>query len=179
MPFCVADTVKDNVVEVAPATFVKVTPSVLCCHCTVGVGVPLAAAVKVAVEPAAALTLTGLVVIAGAAVTVNVAAVVVAEPTLFVNTARYWLPFCVADTVKDNVVEVAPAIFVKVTPSVLCCHCTVGVGVPLAAAVNVAVAPLATLVLAGFVVITGAAVTVSVAAVVVAELTLLVNTARY
>ena len=51
MPFCATAAVNDKVVDVAPAMFVKVTPSVLCCHCTVGVGVPLAAAVKVAVAP--------------------------------------------------------------------------------------------------------------------------------
>ena len=73
----------------APATFVNVTPSVLCCHCTVGVGLPLAAAVNVAVAPADTPTLTGFVMIVGAKFTVNVAAVVVAEFTLFVNTARY------------------------------------------------------------------------------------------
>ena len=33
--------------------------------------------------------LAGFVVITGAAVTVNVAAVLVAEPDVFVNTARY------------------------------------------------------------------------------------------
>jgi hypothetical protein len=65
---------------------------------------------------------------------------------------------------------------------VLCCHCTVGVGVPLAAAVNVAIPPAFTVWLDGFRVITGATAvgfTVSVAAVVVAVLTVLVNTAWY
>ena len=89
------------------------------------------------------------------------------------------MPFCATAAVNDNVVDVAPAMFVNVTPSVLTCHCTVGVGVPLAAAVNVAMAPLATLMLAGFVVITGAAVTVKVAAALVAEPDVFVNTARY
>jgi hypothetical protein len=91
------------------------------------------------------------------------------------------LPFCAAVTeVTDSVVEVAPEIFVKlVPPFVLTCHCTVGVGVPVAAAVKVAVAPALTVAFAGLVVITGAVFTVSVAAVVVAEFTLLVNTARY
>ena len=41
-------------------------------------------------------------------------------------------------------------------PLVLLCHCTVGVGVPLAAAVNVAVAPAVTVVPAGWVVMLGA-----------------------
>jgi hypothetical protein len=89
LPFCAAAATKDNVVDVAPEIFVNVTPSVLCCHCTVGAGFPLAAAVNVAVAPADTLTLTGFVVIVGAKFTVNVAALVVAEFTLFVNTARY------------------------------------------------------------------------------------------
>ena len=49
---------------------------------------PLAAAVKVAVELAATLVLTGLVVTVGAKFTVSVAAVVVAVPEVLVNTAR-------------------------------------------------------------------------------------------
>ena len=180
LPFCIATAPNDSVVEVAPAIFVKVTPSVLCCHCTVGAGLPLAAAVNVAVAPAATLILAGLVVIAGAKFTVSVAAVVVAEPRVLVNTARYRFPFCAAATADtDKVVEVAPETLLNVTPSVLTCHCTVGVGTPLAAAVKVAVAPAFTVVLDGLVVMSGPAVTVSVAAVVVAELTLLVKVARY
>ena len=55
-----------NVVVVAPATLKKVAPlSVLNCHCTVGVGLPLAAAVNTAVPPALTVTLTGFVVTAG------------------------------------------------------------------------------------------------------------------
>jgi hypothetical protein len=38
---------------------------VLNCHCTVGVGLPLAAAVKIAVPPAFTVAFTGFVVIAG------------------------------------------------------------------------------------------------------------------
>ena len=76
------------------------------------------------------------------------------------------MPFCDAVTAaSDKVVDVAPEIFVKVVPPlVLTCHCTAGVGAPLAAAVNVAVAPAFTVALAGLVVITGPeAVTVRVA----------------
>jgi hypothetical protein len=52
-PFCDVLAVKLSVVEVAPPTLVNVVPpSVLTCHCTVGVGEPVAAAVKVAVCPA-------------------------------------------------------------------------------------------------------------------------------
>jgi hypothetical protein len=91
LPFCDAVTAaSDRVVEVAPEIFAKVVPPfVLTCHCTVGVGLPLAAAVNAAVAPAVTLPLTGLVVTVGAKSTVNVAAVVVAELALFVNTARY------------------------------------------------------------------------------------------
>ena len=60
-------SVKLRVVLVAPAMGVKVEPpSVLTCHCTVGVGLPLAAAVKVAVCPAVTVWLAGWVVTIGA-----------------------------------------------------------------------------------------------------------------
>ena len=81
----------------------------------------------------------------GAAFTVSVAAVVVAVPAEFVNTARYRFPLCDKAVVKLRVVEVAPATLLNVTPpSVLTCHCTVGVGEPVAAAVKVAVWPAVT-----------------------------------
>ena len=80
--------------------------------------------------------------ITGAKSTVRVAAEVVALPNVFVNTARYWFPFCTAVAVNDNVVDVAPATLANVKPpSVLTCHCTVGAGVPVAAAVKLAVLP--------------------------------------
>lgn len=82
--------VKLRVVLVAPATFVNdVPPFVLTCHCTVGAGDPVAAAVKVAVAPANTDTFVGFVVITGRVFTVSVAAVVVADPWVFVNTASY------------------------------------------------------------------------------------------
>jgi hypothetical protein len=85
-------------------------------------------------------------VIAGGGTTPSVAAVVVALPTVFVNTARYLFPFCAAVTaVKARVAEVAPPRLLKVTPlSVLTCHCTVGAGLPLAAAVKLALLPAVT-----------------------------------
>ena len=50
-------------VLVAPEMLLKVEPpSMLTCHCTVGVGLPLAAAVKVAVWPAVTVWLAGWVV---------------------------------------------------------------------------------------------------------------------
>jgi len=92
----------------------------------------------------------------GAAFTVSVAAVVVAVPAEFVNTARYWFPFCDNAVVKLNVVEVAPETLLNVPlPAVLICHCTVGVGEPVAAAVKVAVWPAVTVWFVGCMVIVG------------------------
>ena len=77
----------------APPTAAKVAPpSVENCHWTVGVGEPVAVAVKVAVSPEATVTLDGLVVTVGVVVgtvTVRVAAAVVAVPTELVKTASY------------------------------------------------------------------------------------------
>src|SRR5882672_2409884 len=158
-PFCDKAVVKLRVVEVAPETLLNVTPaSVLTCHCTVGVGEPVAAAVKIAVWPADTVWFAGCVVIAGGVgeFTVSVAAVVVAVPAEFVNTARYWFPLCDKVVVKLRVVEVAPERLVNVTPpSVLTCHCTVGVGEPVAAAVKIAVWPAVTVWFAGCMVIVG------------------------
>src|SRR5689334_14005394 len=70
--------------------------------------------------------------------TVRVAGFVVAEPTEFVNTARYRLPESVDFPVPLKVVLVAPAMFVKAElPGAAICHCTVGAGIPDAAAVKV------------------------------------------
>ena len=81
----------------------------------------------------------------GVSFTVSVAAVVVADPAELVNTARYLLPLCDNVVVKLRVVEVAPEMLLKVMPpSMLTCHCTVGVGEPVAAAVKVAVWPAVT-----------------------------------
>ena len=83
----------------------------------------------------------------GVAFTVSVAAVVVAVPAAFVNTARYWFPFCDEAVVKPRMVEVAPApetLLKFAPPSVFTCHCTVGAGEPVAAAVKVAVWPAVT-----------------------------------
>jgi hypothetical protein len=57
--------VKVKVVEVAPARAVNPLPE-FTIHCTVGVGVPVAAAVNVAVAPAVTVRLVGLVVTTGA-----------------------------------------------------------------------------------------------------------------
>ena len=123
-PFCPAEAVKLRVVVVAPGTSVKVPPpSVLTCHCTVGLGLPLAAAVNVAVWLAKTVWFAGFVVTAGPTSTVRVAALEVAVPATFVKTARYWYPFWPAAAVKLRVVDVAPTKSVKVPPpSVLTCH---------------------------------------------------------
>jgi hypothetical protein len=69
------------------------------CHWTVGVGVPEAAAVKVAVWPCLTVWDVGSVVTVGGEFTVNVAglvtAVVVVDPTVLVKTASYFMPFMV------------------------------------------------------------------------------------
>src|SRR5260370_739246 len=92
----------------------------------------------------------------GVEFTVSVAAVVVAVPAEFVNTARYWFPLCDKAVVKLRMVEVAPETLVNVTPpSVLPCHCTVGVGEPAPPAVKGAVWPSPTVWVAGCVVIVG------------------------
>src|SRR5262245_31928745 len=94
---------------------------------------------------------------------VSVAAVVVAVPQLFVKTARYLLPLTAGVTVTVNEVLVSPGMLLKMEPpSVLTCHCTVGAGLPFAAAVNVTV-PLFADCETGFSVTTGAVFTVRVA----------------
>ena len=87
------------------------------------------------------------------ALTVKVAALLFTLPAVFVNTIRYLFPVCEAAVVKLSVVEVAPLRLLNVTPpSVLTCHCAVGVGEPVAAAVKVAVWPALTVWLTGWVV---------------------------
>src|SRR3954471_6787638 len=78
----------------------------------------------------------------GAARTVSVASVVVAVPLVLVNTARYFLPLSAVDAANESMVPVWPLRLVNVAPPlVLTCHCTVGAGVPLALAWNVAAPP--------------------------------------
>jgi hypothetical protein len=156
--------VKLNVVEVAPTIGVNVVPPFrLTIHCTVGAGWPVAAAVKVARFPTPTDIFAGFAVITGVELTVSVAAVDVLLLTEFVNTASYALPFCEAVVVMLKVVEVAPATAAKLAPPfVLNSHCTVGAGVPMAAAVKVAIAPAITVVLPGCAVIVGAVLVLTV-----------------
>ena len=115
------------------------------------VNVPAVPAAKVAVDP---------LVKAGAWTTVSVAAVVVADREIsvtLVKTARYSLPFSPAFAVTESAEFVAPPMLVNVVPpSVDRCHCTVGAGNPLAAALKVAVAPAFTVRSLGLAVMTGA-----------------------
>jgi len=138
------ETATRRVVLVAPPMLVQLEPPLVeSCHCTVGVGLPDAAAVKVALAPAVTVSLAGWALTVGAYWTISVAALELADPALFVKTARYSLAFCVAVTVEIvYVADVAPLMFAQVQPPLLeSCHCTDGVGLPYAAAVNVAAAP--------------------------------------
>ena len=119
---------------------------------------------NVALSPAVTASVAGLVVTFGASgfgFTVSVAAVLVAEPAEFVNTAWYSQPLwatVVFTTVNVGVVfpeSVVSSVNVK-PPFVETCQRTVGAGTPEAAAVNVALSPAVTASLAGLVVTTGA-----------------------
>ncbi len=67
----------------------------LTCHCSVGVGLPVAAEVNVVLPPELMVTFDGFVVRRGAAFTVSVAAVVVAvvgdsaSKSVLLKTASY------------------------------------------------------------------------------------------
>ena len=103
--------------------------------------------------PSAARTGAGCVVMTGADfATFSVATCVVAEPAALVNTARYR---ALAETTTSSVVDVAPTTSCH-GPACWTCHCTVGVGVPDAVAVNDAVDPRAAVTDAGCAVMAGA-----------------------
>jgi hypothetical protein len=137
-------TTKEYTPTVAPATFDQVAPrSRLICHCTVGTGEPDAVAVNVTASPAATVAFWGSAVSVGAvvvAVTASTASAVVALPALLVNTARKRLPSSAGPVVNANVVDVAPPMSANAdAPGAATCHWTAGVGVPLAAALKLAV----------------------------------------
>src|ERR1700693_1881018 len=94
----------------------------------------------------------------GGGVTVSVAGSVVAVPDPLVNTASYSYPFSDKVTLETvRVSLVAPDTGEKVDPpSVETCHCTVGAGLPLAAAESFASCPADTDWLVGLVVMDGA-----------------------
>ena len=81
---------------------------------------------------------------AGMELTVNVAGLELTELVLFVHTALYCLLSSPAAALKVNVPLVAPLILVHVVPLVLCCHCTVGAGVPPAAEMKLTLLPVHT-----------------------------------
>src|ERR1700691_5397449 len=91
-------------------------PLVDTCHCTVGLGLPLAAAVKLAGWPASTVVLTGEVVTVGPSSTVRPTALVVVDPTELVKTAWYSFPFSASVVAKARVPVVAPAMLEKVAP---------------------------------------------------------------
>src|SRR2546426_760183 len=126
--------------------FVNVPP-LLACHCRVGAGVPTAADVNETTVPAQTFVLSGSVVILGLLI-VSVATVEVRLPQVLENTARNWLLLCAMPEVKLNGLLVAPGMFVN-PPPLLACHCSVGVGMPPAAARTATPAPAHTLVLTG------------------------------
>ncbi len=92
MFWAVVTPARVSVSELASGMSVKLVPPLVdSCHCTAGVGVPDAAAVNVTLAPSVTDRSAGWVVIWGAitvVLTVNVAAVEVALPPPFVNTAR-------------------------------------------------------------------------------------------
>ena len=88
MLLCERLTAKLNGLLVAPGILVNPAP-LLACHCSVGVGGPLAAAVNDTTAPAQTLVLNGSVVTAGVILTVNTATVEVVLPQVLENNARY------------------------------------------------------------------------------------------
>jgi hypothetical protein len=143
-----------NVHDVAPAIAVNVEAPGSSSYHWIVAGGPVQVTVSAGVPEVDSV---GPVHFSGA-VTVSVAGCVVAEPLGLVNTASYSVPdtaVVVAGVVYVS--EVAPAIGVKpLAPGACDSHCTVGAGLPLAAAVNVAVAPASTVVPTGCVVTAGA-----------------------
>ena len=84
----------------APGTLDQLAPlSVLICHCTAGVGTPVAAAVNAAVSPGPITRSIGWLTSVGAASKRSVPLDDATVPNEFENTARYWLPFVLASSV--------------------------------------------------------------------------------
>jgi hypothetical protein len=91
--------------------------------------------------------IAGAFTLSGGVMTVNVAALVGTSGfTELDPTKRYSLPDCDAVTaLRASVPEVAPVMLVQVCPpSVETCHWMLGDGLPVKAAVNVAVVPTGT-----------------------------------
>ena len=142
---------------VAPTMLIQVTPaSVLCCHCTVGEGTPLAAAVKVAVAGATTATSAGCSVMlgaTGAGLTVSVAPLLVASGfTPLLATALKTAPLQpIGTAVSVRAALVAPATLAPVHTPLACTpltrlaplmrHWSAGAGVPVATTVKLTAAP--------------------------------------
>src|SRR5271165_6696993 len=179
-----------SVVEVFPASvesLVQGPPLLDSCHCTVGTCAPVAFTVNVAAS--FTLTVTGfgcISTLGGAvpAVTVSVAGAVVALPTLLLKTARYSRPlsatvvFATVST-SDLLPESVVSLLQLLPKFVETCHCTLGLGLPEAEAVNVALSPSFVPSLAGSAVTSGLNSTVNVAAPLATVPTGFVNEARY
>src|SRR5579871_4954992 len=89
-------------------------PSTLTCHCTLGVGEPVAWAVKVAIWPAATDWLAGepLAPTAGTLPeTVRVAGLLVTLPGPLPKRASYWLPLSAVCAIRVRAAEVALGLF--------------------------------------------------------------------
>src|ERR1700674_2774505 len=91
-------------------------PSVECCHCTVGAGEPLAAAVKETSVFLHTACVAGFVVTTGGVLTVRVAAFEVVVPQLLVRLARNCAALSPAVVLNVYVVEVAPPMLFQVVP---------------------------------------------------------------
>ena len=87
MLLCEALAVKLYGLLVAPGMLVNVL-ALFACHCSVGTGAPLAAAVNDTTVPVQALVLSGSVVTTGLLI-VSVATLEVTLPQVLENTARY------------------------------------------------------------------------------------------
>src|SRR5450432_367897 len=163
-------------------------PSKLNCHCTVGIGVPLAAAVNVAVAGARTVTSTGCKVTLGAVatgLTVKVAPLLTASgATPLLATASKTAPLQPSGTLASVSVALVEPLTVAPAHSPLVSrpsarllpprrHATVGDGVPVATTVKLADWPTAIVCDAGCVVNAGAV----VAAVTVSRAGLLVTLA--
>ena len=153
-------------------------PPTWTCHCSVGVGEPVAAPLNVAVAPTATVVLPGLSRIVGAYVAtpepgggvppdptpLRLATPLVAVPAVFVATSWKRSPAIPAVTPATLNMPVVVPLYGATSltfdqlpaPPTWTCHCSVGVGDPVAAPLNVAVAPTATTVLPGFSRIVGA-----------------------
>ena len=92
LPLSAAVVVNVKLVLVAPALSVKlIPPSVLTCHWTVGAGLPLAVAVKLADPPAHKLRFAGLVVTVGGLLIATVVVLPV-EVQPFTVTVTVYVP---------------------------------------------------------------------------------------